>query len=270
MIDTVPRYQRRPAASAPAGCARVVLLVAGLLLPARAAVAGRVRVAPFEFTIPEGWTDLSPGAPESNFEGLDPAAVAAARGDGAAMVAVDLAGAGDGFAENVNARIVDCPGPFDEDLLGQLARAIVSPDNAPSFGGLTATLVESRIVAVGGATGAWILFDISRADGFRVRTAQYHIPGGTTCAILSYSTTPAAYATYAPIFEAAALATTGAADPPSRFSCARYLGAGLRGGVIGGIIGALSALALGTGALVRRARRRPTDVGTPPADTPPT
>ncbi len=192
----------------------------------------QVHVSPFTFQIPPGWLNLSPGAPPENFRGLPPQVVEQARG--VPFLAMDVAGGADGFAENVNLVLVGCPaGGYSQKTMEALARH-------PELKQQGMTIREASTLQVGGLTAGRLLTEMS-SGGVRVWQAQYHLPGGTRCAILTYSSTPEAFARYLPTFEAAARATTGLATPPGGF-LSRIGSGALRGALIGGVAGAIATL----------------------------
>ena len=230
---------------------RTTWLVVMLGLVAGRAAEAQVSVPPFTFQVPAGWVNLSPGAPETNFAGLPPAIVAQARQ--LRFMAMDLAGAGDGFAENVNLQLVSCTGRFTPELMDQVASQAPAQIQRMAPGSRF-QIIEKGVLSVGGVMAGRMVFDLDLAGGPSMRQLQYQLPAGSQCAILTYSSTPGDFARYLPMFEAAARATTGLSEPPSRalglFS--RIGGAGLRGALIGGIAGCVAALVV---ALMRKKKK---------------
>jgi hypothetical protein len=63
----------------------------------------RVAPHPFTYSIPDGWTDLSPGVPDSNFQNLHPDIVTEARSGKFVTFAMDLRDQ-DGYFEGMKAK----------------------------------------------------------------------------------------------------------------------------------------------------------------------
>jgi len=181
----------------------VVLASATLVLAAPACAA-------WSFAVPEGWSDLSPGKPVP--KGV-PEAVAAQTQSGVyAFYAMDLGGAKDGFAENVNA--VVNPGTLvaNERSLGEYVATLPAQASRELPGG-SIQVVEKSVVAVAGVDSLRILCDVD-AVSLKLRTLQYIVPGGDNVAVITYSSTPKEFARYLPVFEAAVQKTRGAAAAP--------------------------------------------------------
>ncbi|MFZ5784813.1 MAG: hypothetical protein ACOY3Y_00090 [Acidobacteriota bacterium] len=223
----------------------VPLLALLLAAPARGET---VTASPFRFELPAGWLNLSRGAPPENFRGLPQAVIERARAT--AVTALDVAGAGDGFAENLNVVITRCPGRFDDALLEKIVaeapRSIAREAPGASF-----QLVERGVTSIGGVNAGRLVYDLT-LGAQKLRQLQLHLPSGRLCAIATYTATPETFARYLPIFEASARATGGLAEPPEEGFLARILRSAGRGALIGGIAGGLGALLFG---LLRRRKR---------------
>jgi hypothetical protein len=222
-----------------------------LLLLAGPPAGAQVKAPPFTFQVPAGWVNLSPGAPEENFRGLPPALLAQARK--VHFMAMDMAGAHDGFAENVNANIVDCMGRFTPELMEKVAG--MAPLEIQRLApGSRVRIIEKGLVDLQGVKAGRMVFDCTLAGGPSMRQLQYHVPGGRRCAILTFSSTPGEFSRYLPVFEAAARAIGGVAEPPAQAGFLARIGkSALRGALIGGIAGGLAVLLVG---LLRRKKRR--------------
>ncbi len=227
-----------------------LLTVAAFLLLALPARAETISVPPFTFRVPAGWTNLSPNAPPENFRGLPPQVVQQVQQtSGAAM---DLNGAADGFAENLNVILVRCPGPFTETAVASLARQAPQAIAAQAPGS-SASVREQGVARIGGVAAGRLVMDVT-LGALQLRQVQYHFPAGEKCAVVTYSTTPAAFDRYLPVFEAAARATTGLSEPPASTFWSRVGASALRGALIGGLAGGAAALLV---ALLRRKRKKP-------------
>lgn len=207
-----------------------------------AAPVGAVETPPFRFKIPEGWTDLSPGVPPEDFPELPPAILKEARSGKYKALAIELNGPADGFAENLNVIVVPGPLRVTKNLLDEYSRAMAE-GTVKQMPGSKIQILEKAEVMVDGTPSVYLVYDLT-SPSLRMRQIQYLVPGGDLRhAILTYSATPETFDEYRPVFEASALATTGAGVPESR------LGKSLRGaliwGVIGGLIGLVVALVRG-------------------------
>ena len=80
-----------------------------------------------------------------------------------------------------------------------------------------------------------------------MKLVQYMIPGNRAQAMLTYTTTAAQFASYAPLFDASAQATVGAVEPKSSSSMSQSAQIGAIAGAVGGAVGAL---------LVARSKKR--------------
>lgn len=233
----------------------VFLLVVALASSATVAAASN-----WHFAIPEGWADLSPGKPVP--EGV-PEEVTAVTQSGVYLVyGMDLAGAEDGFAENVNAVVQPVVLVADEEQLARYAAELPSQVRR-EVPGAKATVLEQGVVPIGGVPSFRFVVDVD-APQAHMRTLSYVIPGGSEAAMLTYTSTPDKFATYLPTFEKAAAATQGAAAAPAAAQLGRKLVTstgvsagdwqkifGFGGKVIGVIVGVLV-----VGVLGRIARRR--------------
>jgi hypothetical protein len=201
-----------------------------------------------KFAVPPGWVDLSPGAPEANWQGIPPQLRQMVQKGNAAFYAADVAGGSDGFMENVNVILKRSPGPITESTLDELSATMAKemPREAP---GMSYKLIDRRIVKIAGVDCGRVVGELD----MKVATSKqllYLIPGGEQLAIVTYSTTPTSFAIYEPIFDTAAQATQGVAATQSTLG--RITRSAGRGALIGGIAGGLGALIV---ALFRRKKK---------------
>lgn len=221
---------------------RTTVLALLLALPLPALASG------FQFKVPPGWVDLSPGAPPANFAGLPPTLVQQIKAGNFAFYAADLAHADDGFMENVNATVEAGSEKISQKLVDEMA-AHLGDEVEKQAPGVSVKVVEKRLVDWSGVTVARLVVELG--GSIHARQVQYLLPGPTEHAVVTYSTTPEQFATYQATFDAAAQATGGVAEPPGRLSkIGRAAG---HGGLIGAIAGAIGGLAA---AFVARSRKK--------------
>lgn len=186
---------------------RLAFTVAGLFLAALAAAPAH---AAWQFAVPDGWTDLSPGQPVPK---EIPEALATMVHSGTyAAYAIDMKGSEDGFAENLNAVVNHRPLVADETTLKQYVGELPA-QAAREVPGARVTVSEKSVQPIGGVPSLRVVADIT-APGVTMRTLQYVIPGGEETVLLTYSATPETFDRYLPTFEAAAQKTQGAAAAP--------------------------------------------------------
>jgi hypothetical protein len=206
---------------------------------------------PFTFRIPEGWTDLSPGAPAANLERVPPALAAEARSRRFAAMAIDLDHVEDDFADNFNASVspgdAEMTSAYVDTLAAELSRKAAT------------TVLEAGTVVVGGVDWGRIVFQKDTGTR-RLWHIVYLIPHGeadpeeSSFATLTYTTTEARYPRAHQAFELAARATLGArpVQPVWRRYVVRARTAALAGAAAGMLAGVLA----GIGFAVKR-RRKP-------------
>jgi hypothetical protein len=194
----------------------------------------------FQFRVPDGWTNLSPDAPPSELVKAPPQLLEQVRSAGFVFYAADLAHADDGFMENVNVTV----GPGGERVTPAVLDDVASRMDAEvkKQGDASYRVIEKGVVTIGAATAGRFVGELG-LQAMTVKQIVYLIPGASSQAVVTYSTTPAEFARYQPIFDAAAQATVGAADPPSTLQ--RYASRAGRGALVGGILGGLAALVAG-------------------------
>jgi hypothetical protein len=202
----------------------------------------------FVFEVPQGWTDLSPSAPAKNFERLAPQVLAEARSGRYAAYAMDLRDVEDGFAENFNAIVSRGSQAISDDLVDSVVRGISR--EIENQGGGSAEVREAGVALIDGVHVGRIVADVHIGD-VQTRTLMYILPGHDEHAVLTYSATPESFQRYIRVFESAASATRGLAEP-SAASCVLF-GVGRHGAMVGAVIGACAGFASG---VLRRGRRR--------------
>jgi hypothetical protein len=203
----------------------------------------------FTFSVPPGWVNLSPDAPEAERQKASPELLSKAREGGFAFFAIDLDHGDDGYAENVNAVIREGARPplatvalLDE--LEPLIQAEVSKQ------GMSYRALKKEVVKIAGVTAGRMVGEL-RGPGLFTKMVQYTIPGKLSHATLTFSTTPEAFARYEPIFDSAAQATRGAVEPQSRW--ASIWDGASRNAIIGGIAGGVIAV---VGAAAKRKKKK--------------
>jgi hypothetical protein len=208
----------------------------------------RPGAASFKFHLPDGWVDLSPGAPEANFAQLPPSLAQQIKSSPRAFYGTDVAQGADGFMANVNVQVEPGAVLVTPALLAEISSAM--DEEIKKQGAQSYRLLESGLVKVGGVTSGRYVGELGMG-GQIVKQVGYIIPGHEQHAILTYSTTPADFERYRPIFDAAAQATLGAEEPRD-FGQRVFRSAG-PGALWGGLAGGLVVLLWGSSRKKRRA-----------------
>jgi hypothetical protein len=226
----------KPNAFARSGLIAVALLARGAA--AHAAPGG------FTFTPPPGWVDISRGTPEAERQKAPPDLLAKANNPAVAFVAVDLAYADDGFAENMTAIVqtgarppIPTPQGLAEMVKGMEAQATQQKAAYHSS--------RAEVVKVAGVTSGRFVGEMKLASGVVMALVQYAIPGERAFAALTFTTTPQNLAAYEAMFDASAQATRGAVEPQP--------GAAVPSSLVGILVGVAAAVA---SMLAIRAKRR--------------
>jgi hypothetical protein len=199
----------------------------------------------FTFTPPPGWVDVSRGAPEAQRAKAPPALRAQADNPAITFLAMDPAHWEDGFVENMNVVVETGKRALaaTPEVLSEVAKAA---EAEAAKAGLKYRTTKVEVVKVNGVNLGRMEAELT-APGGAMKLIQYMIPGNRSQAMLTYTTTAAQFATYAPLFDASAQATVGAAEPPSPSSLSGSAQIGAIAGAIGGAVGAL---------LVARSKKR--------------
>jgi hypothetical protein len=228
-------------------------LLAALLVSGGDAGAG---TGGFTFTPPAGWIDISRGAPEAQRAKAPPALRAQADNPTMAFMAMDAADWDDGFIENMNAVVQTGKRalPSTPEVLAEVVKGI---EQEAGKGGFTYHATKMEIVKVGGVPAGRLVGDL-KGPGVVAKLVQYSIPGDKAQAMLTYTTTPANFARYEPLFDASAQATLGAVEAKTS-SISQSAQIGAIAGAIGGAVGAM---------LAARAKRRKQQRQAPPPATP--
>src|SRR5262252_2228306 len=134
----------------------------------------------FKFVVPQGWTDLSPGAPADNWKGVPPELAQQVRAGSFAFYAADVAGAGDGFMENVNATVLPGRAKVTPQVLDQIA-ADLGAEVSRQLPGVQLQVLEKRLVDIHGVTCGRMV-GLMQGAGTRAKQVQYLLPGPTEAA----------------------------------------------------------------------------------------
>ncbi|HZS39962.1 MAG TPA: hypothetical protein VFF06_24180 [Polyangia bacterium] len=164
----------------------------------------------FQFKVPDGWVDLSPGAPAKNFERLSPEMARQLRDQHLQFYAADLEHA-EAFLTNVSASVTPGASKIDDATLDELARSIDAAIKKQP-GRVSYRMTSRQFLKLGDVTVARYVGELT-VDGKTVKQLGWLMPGHEHSASLTYSTTEDQFARYEPIFDAAARATTGLVDP---------------------------------------------------------
>jgi hypothetical protein len=163
----------------------------------------------FVFSVPAGWTDLSPGAPAANFEGVPQAILDDVRSPKYAAIAFDFREQ-DGYYENFNAvskretlvfsSLPEVRAEFEAAYKKELGDAV--------------RFLEAEFVTIQGVQVFRLVFDYDHPN-VAMRQMQYVMPGGPQFAIVTYSATRESFDHYRPVFEESAQKTQGLREPPA-------------------------------------------------------
>jgi len=167
--------------------------------------------APLAFRVPDGWLDLSAGAPESRLVGLPEPIVEQARSGRFAALAVEPAPAAGRLAATFIAIVQPHPLRVDDGAAGRLASGLL---HVTRWAGADAHVQRTDVVQVGGIDALRV--EARVALGSReARQVVYAIPAGDRTAILAYACEPSSCSRLLPTFDASARATKGASAPRS-------------------------------------------------------
>jgi hypothetical protein len=164
----------------------------------------------FVFKVPAGWVDYSEKAAPADIARIPPVVVEEARKNHFAFCAADIDHADDGFMENVNAIVEPGTAKIDMTFMHQLGESIAEEAKKS---GSNHHVVELGLAKAGSVTVGRYVSELG-APPNTVKQVGYILPGKDQHAIVTYSTTPAEFARYAPIFDQAAQATLGVEEPP--------------------------------------------------------
>lgn len=207
----------------------------GLTVVLALAAAPAVARADLAFPVPAGWLDLSPAAPEANFQSLPQDFVRTVRGGQFRAFAFDVAHTENGFTPNLNAVAVDPPIRITERNRDELVRALFGPIEQQVPG---AKLVEQDVVPIAGVKALRIVYD-SAQGGAPLRQMAVLVPGVPNAAVVTYTALRTQFPALRGAFEAHAASITGAQE--SRGAIAGVASGGaLVGGIVGGIAGAVA------------------------------
>jgi hypothetical protein len=206
----------------------------GLTVVLALAAAPAAARADLAFPVPAGWLDLSPGAPEGNFQSLPQDFVDMVRSGQFRAFAFDVAHTENGFTPNLNAVAMDQPVRITERNRDELVRALFGPIEKQVPG---AKLVEQDLIPLSGVKALRIVYD-SAQGGTPLRQMAVLVPGIPSSAVVTYSALRTQFPELRGTFEAHAASITGAQEP--RGPIARATGDALVGGIAGGIVGAIA------------------------------
>lgn len=156
-----------------------------------------------EFAVPEGWRDLSPGAPPHRFEGVPSQAADAARSGAYRAMAIDMDNLDAGIAANMTAAIVPGSVAIDADLIAGLAADWTDSMLDEGY------RVDAQSQVVLGGVAAGKIEASSIQGGVPIQQLVYILPGPSEMGILTFTATKDSFAGYRPIFEATAEKTKG-------------------------------------------------------------
>lgn len=208
---------------------------------------------PLRYRIPPGWVDLADSA--TDVSAYPANAVHEARSGKYRLYAIDPASATpQGAAASMNVLELDMSGAVTNEVLRRASQEAFERARALGFDMM---VLDMRLAKLGDVDIGILDSTLGNAAG-KVRLVQYFIPGKPKSAVLTYGCTPSELDRYRPLFEASAMATTGA-YASTGFNTERLMKGALRGAIIGAIIGAMSWV------LIAKSRSKPSPAATPPA-----
>lgn len=159
------------------------------------------------YKIPEGFTDVSPGAPKANYKDLRPDFVADATSGKFEVFAIGRRDkkAKEAFEPQFFARVAPGDAPITEILVAEYAEETLKAWGAE---GNPAKLLKQEVVTLGGARAGRVLLEKTQ-DGAAQRVLIYLVPDGDLTATLTFVADASTFDKHLPAFEAAANATSG-------------------------------------------------------------
>jgi hypothetical protein len=193
----------------------------------------------FTFQIPTGWVNLIEKLHDPNFiaDKYPQTLLSEAVSGKYTVYAVDpKAVTAEGAFASFNVIEQKATGRVTDAMLRQTATEMSSE---AAKVGATINVLETHLTKIGGVDVGVITSDMKTVDR-SFRLLQYLIPGKTQSAIVTYGSLPESFDRYRPVFESAAMATTGAYDH-SGINWSRTMLAGGIGGLIALILGVFNA-----------------------------
>jgi hypothetical protein len=206
---------------------------------------GAAAATGFRFHAPDGWIDLSPGAPAKNFERLAPEVAAQMRAQHVNFYAADLDHA-EQYLTNMTGVVTPGAIHIDESSLDELARQIAA-ELKKQPGNLTFQMTRRELLQLDDVTVARYVGDLTVGNQ-HLKQVGYLLPGHDEKAILTFSTVDSELARYQQAFDAAARATTGLTSDAYEL--------GYRIGYVGARAAVLVVLIFGALVIIRRTRAR--------------
>jgi hypothetical protein len=178
--------------------AQATMVLAALVVSAT----GAIGAVAFKCSIPDGWIDLSPGAPAHNFDAVSEQTRTAARAQDWLAFAVSP---DEGARISLMLESESLSGPIDDAYVDLLTIQLTK-------GGALVSVHRKELLVVAGLS--WARIEGSTPDG--TRSIAYVIPGNPRNGFLLFASTPDMFDQLAPKFDALARETRGAATPPAR------------------------------------------------------
>lgn len=192
----------------------------------------------FTYRIPDGWIDVTD--PSSSTENIPSFVVREARSGKYARYAIDPSMVtGQGALVSFNALEQKGSGRITTAGLHQTAAEMTQ---SVASSGLTMNVMDTKIEKLKGVD-IGVITSMMKTPRGNLQLVQYMIPGKTHLAVLTYGCPPDQLDRYRPVFESAAMATTGAYDH-NLFNVKAIVGATILGG-LGAAVIALIAIAAG-------------------------
>ncbi len=188
---------------------------------------------PLRYHMPPGWVDLAD--PATRVALYPMSAVYEARSGKYRIYAIEPDTATpQGAAALMNVLEIDLRGRMTQEVMRRAAEEAFEKARAVQY---DLIVLDTRLAKLGDV-------DIGVMDStlgnraMKMRLRQYFVPGTPKSAVITYACAPAQFEHYLPLFEASAMATTGAHASSNGFDWKSAMGGALKGAVAGALIGA--------------------------------
>jgi hypothetical protein len=199
-------------------------------------VATAVAGEPLRYRIPPGWLDLADSSVDVSAYPAN--TVREARSGKYRIYAIDPSSVTpQGAAALMNVIELDSTGRMTSEVVRRAAQEAFERSRSMGYDMM---ILDTRLAKLGDVDIGIVDSTLGNAAG-KLRLVQYFIPGKPRSAVMTYGCAPSELDRYRPIFEASAMATTGAYARPA-FDWQRTMKGAFEGALIGGIVGAVAFL----------------------------
>lgn len=189
------------------------------------------------YQIPPGWVDLVD--PATDTSGFPPAPVNEARSGRYVVFAIDPSNVS-AIGANASMNVIEAAGTGVV-TLAMMRQSSVQASSQSQAMGYDMDVTDVKVSKLG-AVDIGEMHSLMATNAGSMRLLQYFIPGRTRIATITYACLPGELDRYRPIFEASAIATTGAYSHRRGIDFGRAFRAGAIGAVVGGIASVIIAL----------------------------